>query len=308
MISDYLEYYFKKYKQPFRVQTFRQKPKKWINYKGIDNEDEDWMYYINANQEPNHREVLPAEIVLDIDYHSKDDDKTKEKKALKITRDAIQKKLQELEYTYSLWHSGGSGFHFHLFFDELLKYNSFDRREMKHLITKSIGYGFLTTHPDRAKVDSPHMIQVECRMSRKNKKKILIEEVEKGENKIPKELMIKYEVSKSLESKVPVISIPLVNGEPNSIKFFLSERFIDKDGKKRALFILASWYKEQGYNADLTYQKLYEWNSYTLRGYLNNISIRAVVNSVYKNNRKVSSRYRDKLLEEIGASEFKDSA
>ena len=306
-IENFLEYYYKKYKTPFRVQTFRKEPRKWINYRGEDCKDDDWVYYSNANQAPNHREVLPAEIVLDIDYHVKDVSKEKEKQALSITLEAIKEKLEELKLTYSLWNSGGNGYHFHLFFDDLRLFNKFDRENLKHSIVKKIAYGYLTHHEDRAHVDLPHMIQVENRFSRKHKKKTLISFVNNGKNEIPDGALIKFTVDKELEKYRPP-RILTNNGEtPNSIKFFQSNDFQSKDGKKRALFVLASWYKEEGYTPNLVYQKLYEWNEYTLRGYLSRIQINSTVNTVFKSRKRVTSRYRNDLLKSIGATDFLDT-
>jgi hypothetical protein len=306
-IDDFIEYYYQKYKTPFRVQYFRKNPNKWINFKGRDNEDKDWLYYVNGIGEPNHREPMPTEIIMDIDYHVADISDKEEKEAFKITLDAIETKLTDLHLSYSLWRSGGNGYHFHLFFEELKNYSKFERQELKRALLRYIAYGFLTFHKGRANVDSPVMITVENQYSRKNKKKTMIRQVDKGNNKIPKEVMIKYEISKDLKKYIVKPILNLTNGEPNSIKFLLSSDIGSKDGKKRALFILTSWFAQKYNNEkDIIYQKLYEWNSYTLRGYHTERQIRMTVNSVLKSRSRVTARYRNQLLEDIGASEFKD--
>jgi len=300
---NFLEYYYKKYKQPFRIQTFRKEPRKWINYKG--EEDEDFVYYSSAWGTPNHREPLPAEIVMDIDYHVPNITKEKEERAFKTTLMAIEEKLKELNLTYSLWHSGGNGYHFHLFFNELAKYPRFQRTELKRFLLRHMAYGYLTFHEDKAKVDSPVMITIENAFSRKGKKKKLIRFVNNGDNKIPQEVMIKYDVNKNLEKYVtkPTYSF---NGEPKSIKFFLSSSINSKDGKKRACFVLASWFAQQGLTRNEIFSKLYEWNEYTMRGYLPEKTIRTTISGVLKSKSRVSSRYRNQLLDDIGAREFKD--
>lgn len=303
-IDDFIEYYYKKYKLPFRIQRFRCTPFKWINYKG--KEDDDFREYKLNYGYPNHREPLPCEIVMDIDYHVKNVDKDKEKEAFKITLKAIKQKLTDLHLSYSLWKSGGNGYHFHLFFDELKEHAKFDRTELKHAIVKHIAYGFLTFHKDRAMVDTPVMITVENQFSRKGKKKVLKEQVDNGNNQIPLDILIKYKVNKDLSKYIKRPTHFSSNGEPNSIKFFLSNDCLNKDGKKRALFILTSWYAQQNNDADVIYHKLYEWNEYTLRGYLTERNIRSTVNSVLKSKSRVTSRYRNRLLTEIGAEEFKD--
>jgi hypothetical protein len=300
---NFLEYYYKKYNLPFRIQTFRKEPRKWINFKGMD--DEDFIKYDSAWGKPNHREPLPAEIVMDIDYHIPNISPKEEEKAFKVTLMAIEDKLKELKLTYSLWHSGGNGYHFHLFFDELVKYPRFQRTELKRFLLRHLAYGYLTFHEDRAKVDSPVMITIENAFSRKGSKKKLIRFVNNGDNKIPQEVMIKYDVNKNLEKyiKKPTQTF---NGEPRSIKFLLSSNIGSKDGKKRASFVLASWFAQQGLDKRAIFNKLYEWNEYTLRGYLPQKILWSTTNSVLRSNSRVSSRYRNQLLDDIGAKEFKD--
>jgi hypothetical protein len=306
-IKDFIEYYYQKYKIPFRVQHFRKEPRHWINFKGRDSKNKDWIYYVNGYGEPNHREPLPCEIVMDIDYHVPKAHKATEEKAFKVTIEAIEQKLTDLHLSYSLWRSGGNGYHFHLFFDELLDYSKFERQELKRAILRHIAYGFLTLHKDRAKVDSPVMITVENRFSRKGKKKTIMKQIDEGENKIPQEVLIKYNIGKDLKKYIKKPIPNLTNGEPNSIKFLLSSDVGTKDGKKRALFVLSSWFAQRYNNdGDMIYQKLYEWNSYTLRGYHSERQIRMTVNSTLKSRSRVSSRYRNILMDDIGASEFKD--
>ena len=70
---------------------------------------------------------------------------------------------------------------------------------------------------------------------------------------------------------------------------------------------VCSWFAQRYNNdGDMIYQKLYEWNSYTLRGYHSERQIRMTVNSTLKSRSRVSSRYRNILMDDIGASEFKD--
>lgn len=312
MIEDYLLYYYEKYKYPFRVQVFRLEPKKWIIYKP---ETEEYVKYESSYGSPNHREVLPCELVLDIDYHH--DNQEKEKKALKVTLDAIKARLKELGFNYTLWKSGGSGYHFHLFFEELWKYERYERAELKRLLLRHIAYGYITPNEDRANVDLPVMIQVENKFSRKNKKKILVEtyyflyeeipliggdkEIFTHPNRIPKEVLDKYNEEKAIAKSLKLVPLS-ENGEPNSIKYILSNDFIKSDGKKRAAFILASYYAQVYDNDyDKIYNKLYDWNNYSLNGYLTKINLSSTIKSVLKGKSRVSKRYRNEFLQSIGA-------
>jgi len=297
-IEDFLEYYYSKYKIHFRVQVFKKEPRKWFNYKS-----EGYEQYTSSFGEPNHREVLPTELCLDLDFHSANASPSNMRTAQTKTISALKERMKEKGYSYSLWKSGGTGYHFHLFFDELSNYSKYEREELKRLLLRDIAYGFLTHHDDRAHVHLPVMIQVENRLSRKGRVKTIVEEVDNGKNSIPESILLKYDVEKAI-SRYIIKPSPLTNGEPNSIKFFLSNDFVNKDGKKRACFVLASWYAQQGLSEDETYSKLCDWNSYTLRSYLLDKHIRTTVKGVYKSNRRVSSRYRNELLKEIGAESF----
>lgn len=298
MTSNYLEYYYDKYKINFRVQVFKKEPRPWFNYKA-----DGYETYCAKYGQPNHREVLPTEIVLDVDYHSKDATKEKHKEIMTRTVEEIASNLDNLKLSYSLWQSGGSGYHFHLFFEELTNYPKYERDELKRLLLRKLGYGFLTEKEDKAHVHLPIMIQIEEEYSRKGGKKKVIKSVDSGENKIPKDIFIKFDIDKAMSAFLAT-KTPVSNGEPKSIKFFLSNDFVNSDGKKRALFVLASWYKGEGLSPELCYQKLYEWNNYTLRGYLAEKHIKATVNSVYKNAKLIGKRYRNELLKELGAEKF----
>ena len=293
-IEDYLEYYYRKYKIHFRVQRFFKYPTPWHNYK-----DHKYAWNISYHGIPNHREVLPAELCLDLDYHSKDATSEEVEEAQKKTLEEIKSRLNKKEISYTLWKSGGTGYHFHIFFDELMNYGKYEREEIKRLLLRDICYGFLTHHDGQAHIHLTPMIQIEDRRSRKGGLKTMIKSEDFGLNQIDESVLMKYDVDKAM-AQYMVKSTPLTNGEPADIKYFLSNDMANTDGKKRVLFILASWYAQQGLDANECYDKLCEWNSYTLRGYLFLKQIKATVEGVYKSKRRVSQRYRNELLKEIG--------
>jgi hypothetical protein len=294
MIKDYLEYYYRKYGFHFRVQRFFKYPTPWHNYK-----DHKYSEYLSYHGHPNHREVLPSELCLDLDYHSKDATREEIKEAQDKTVEDIQKRLTNKKISYSLWKSGGTGYHFHIFFDELLNYGKYERDEIKRLLLRDICYGYLTHHEGKAHVHLTPMIQLENCRSRKGGMKSLKHSEDFGENQIEDSVLIKYDVDKAM-AQYTIKKIPITNGEPDDIKYFLSNDMVNTDGKKRVLFILASWYAQQGLTEDECYSKLCEWNSYTLRGYLFLKQIKGTVEGVYKSKRRVSERYRRDLLKEIG--------
>jgi len=293
-IEDYLEYYYRKYKIHFRVQRFFNYPSKWYNYK-----DKDYKYNDSAYGPPNHREVLPSELCLDLDYHAKDATKVEVRQAQEKTVNDIKARLLDKKISYTLWQSGGTGYHFHMFFDELLNYGKYERDEIKRLLLRDICYGYLTHHDGQAHVHLTPMIQIENVRSRKGGMKKVVHEEKWGINQIDEAVIIKYDVDKAM-AQYAIKSTPLTNGEPADIKYFLSNDMANTDGKKRVAFVLASWFAQQGLSENECYDKMCEWNSYTLRGYLFVKQIKSTVEGVYKSKRRVSQRYRDELLKEIG--------
>jgi hypothetical protein len=293
-IDNYLEYYYRKYKIHFRVQRFFKFPCPWHNYK-----DPKYEWYTSYHGEPNHREVLPSELCLDLDYHSVDASFEEVEEAQNKTVKDIKERLTTKKISYTLWKSGGTGFHFHIFFDELLNYGKYERDEIKRLLLRDICYGYLTHHDGQAHIHLTPMIQIENARSRKGGMKSLKFSEDFGSNQIDESVLIKYDVEKAM-AQYTIKKIPLTNGEPADIKYFLSNDMVNTDGKKRVAFILASWFAQQGLSENECYDKICEWNSYTLRGYLFLKQIKATVKGVYKSKRRVSQRYRNELLKEIG--------
>lgn len=97
---------------------------KWKKYRecifpiDFDGTCEDWKAQ-KFFEQINQRQILPIEVVLDIEEPEK----------IK----PIVKQLEEWEWDYSIWHTGSRGYHIHLIFKEELN------QEEKEAIVKKIG-------------------------------------------------------------------------------------------------------------------------------------------------------------------------
>jgi len=290
-----LEKYFKKYKLHFRVQAFYKEPKQWVNYA-----TPEYKAYLNLNKEPNHREIMPDEVVLDIDADKSKGLNTRKKEVEDLVI-ILKDKLKSLTISFSLWRSGGDGFHFHLFFPQLMNYPKYEREDVKKMIIRHIGYGHLSGGKAHICSGGGTLIQIEGRYSRKGGRKIHIDTVGDYENnELPLQVLKKYEDEK--EKRKHYKPEPFHSNElPSCIKFLNSEDFLSiNDGWNRASFILASYYKSQGKTIAEVINLLSDWNEYTLSRRIDERSIRATARSVFKGNRHMSCRYRKALLEELG--------
>ena len=188
----------------------------------------------------------------------------------------------------------------HMFFPKLMDYPKYERTELKRMIIKHLGYGYLTGKAHVC-MGGGTLIQIEERWSRKGNQKTHIATVGDFEsNKIPDAVLKKYQEQKeAMKHRKPVVFH--CNDKPSCIKFFESEDFIStNDGWNRASFILAAFYRDTGKNKEETLDALMDWNEYTLSRRIHEKQIRSTVNSVFRNKRKMTCRYRKQLLEDLG--------
>jgi len=289
-----LEKYYQKYKIHFRVQSFYKEPRQWVNYK-----TKEYDYYINAYKEPNHREIMPDEVVLDIDASHSLSIKEKKEETTKLMK-ILQEKLSSLAMGYSVWNSGGSGYHFHLFFPKLMKYPKYERDELKRMIKKHLGYGYLTGKAHVC-MGGGTLIQIEGRWNRKGSRKTHVKTVGDFEsNELPDAVLKKYLNEKeAMKHRKPVVFH--CNDKPSCIKFFEAEDFLaTNDGWNRASFILAAFYRDSGKTKEEALDLLGDWNEYVLNRRIPIKNIKSTVYSVYKSKRRMTCRYRKNLLEELG--------
>ena len=301
--EEYLEYYYEKYGS-YRVQLLTNKiAHKWVLYG-----TKEYKVYKKelGNENPNNRERMVDEIVLDIEGPKVADDLfgAKEKVIVFETAKEVSDRLRSvLKLSYSKWWSGGTGIHIHTFFPELSKYNKYDRDNIKKILLKKIGYGFLTRSEDKGKVDVQNtpFIQLECAKHRKGGTKILIEENYLGDNKLPEDVLKEFAKDKRTEGTFKPIEFK-TNDKPSCIKFFEADDFKSlNDGCNRACFVLAAFYAN---NNRMSKEDLMEylkiWNRDFCSGKLTDFYIEAQVKQVFNLGRKMGCRFRKNLLDDLG--------
>ena len=269
----------------------------WVHFNYADKKYNDYFNW--STNHPNHREIFYDEIIIDID--TKDEETHKE--ALKL----IKKNLNAEKISYKLWNTGNKlGHHFHIIFPELKQYDNLDLKILKTEILKwltegvqkeaKIDYQLCSKHKVRAEYGYYEKIQTED-----NYKELILEE-EKGINKIPQNILSKL----TQETINNAVRREFMKGKayPNvkpCIKYFESENFRNhKDGRKRALFIIASHYKHMMNEIEL-YEKLRQYNHY----YLNDVYGDWQIKSLIKANKGlIGCPYRMGLLKELGKGEI----
>lgn len=262
-----------------------------------------WRYKIYRDKEylestqfkeifPNHRQVFPDEVVIDLDTEDMND--------YEIATHKVAGRLQEYKITYSLWDTGGkTGYHFHTTFPELKKYDHLDRVYLKKEILK-----WLTRYvPETVKVDAQlcgnHLVRAEYgyyeKTPTKEKYKLPIESKDYGKNLIPQFMLDKLKKQKE-ERKIIKKELKNFKGEFPCIKYFESEDFVGKkDGRKRALFIIASYYKNKLSDLEL-FEKLKKYNQYLLN---NRVNKQQIISTIKSNKGLVGCPYRKELLQEL---------
>jgi len=286
-----LKFYYDKYGS-FRVMRFLGRPHKWFV---LDKHFFEEKHYAT----PNQRQILPDEVVFDIDVenHSLENEDVGLKLANKIL-----KRMEKEGVKASLWFSGGSGYHLHCFFPEMMKYSKPHRKILRRLVLRHFGIGYLKpTHPAHVCMVPKTLIQLENEIHRKNhgfKKWVGGYKPElTWDNKLPEWVLERFERVKNkvwLRIKKPYLA---VGGEPNCIKALLSNDFLDKkDGRKRVVFILASYYKRVGLSEREILQKLEDYNSYQLNNYLKESYLKSVAKTV---NGSISCKYIKSFLSEF---------
>ena len=290
-----LKFFFEKYGN-YRVMRFFKHPQKWfVIDKTYFEQSNDWRLI----HEPNQRQIMPDELVFDIDVEEHNQGHTED--GLKLAK-IITERLEQDNISYSVWFSGGSGYHIHAFFPELMNYTKPQRKLFKELLLKHYGRGFLkTTLPAHVCLAPKTLIQLENAFHRRLKgvKKFEFgkDTTDTFDNKIPEELVKKFEKIKN-HVKLIIRKPFLADGqEPACIKFILSNDFLSKkDGRKRALFILTSYYKKIGLSDAEIIQRLVDWNNYSLNNYL---SMRSIKSTVKSSEGRVGCHYVRNFLSEL---------
>lgn len=279
---EYLEYYYKRYKYNFKVQRYVDFPHRWLNY----NTDE-YNEFVKKNGYINNREVFPDEIVVDLDIDSDGIDRKAINKEVVGLRNRLSSRFVALNINHEIWKSGGDGEHIHMMFPSLFEYGFLDRKLIKREFIRTFGRGHLRNKINTAHICSAYkpMITLEKTKNRKG-----------GIKKLVKEVIVNYKqnilpeivTNRAIENKKNFIKkeIKYVDGKPQEIALLEKEDFLNmKDGRRRALFVLSSYYCCINKNDDDVFTILSEWNKYKLNAYFNS---RTILNEI-KYRRRSSS-------------------
>lgn len=213
----------------------------------------------------NHREVLPSEVVFDLD--------TECQKRQKLYLNKLITKLDRGKYTYDSYHTGGKGSHTHTFWEGLAQLSTEDRSLMKECILNAF---FNKRERVYAGVDyqlcTRHLVRAEYGLHEKtlNRKLPISSNGDRHKfNKIPAKAKIEYmkrKMDKKERAKIVRSGTGISRAAFPCVTTLLSQDFAkNKDGRKRALNILSCYfYKNVG---DKGINTIKEWNDYKLNGY-----------------------------------------
>lgn len=268
---DYLSFYFNTY-GPFAVREACGAGYPWVTY-GTGQYD-----VLFSRKVPKHRIVFPDEIIIELDHP--------ERKWNDYYAELIMKRLRRMKFSYSHFTSGGKSNHIHMFFPQIRRMEVHQRLLFKKLLIFFICAGLM----QKAEVDNNmfmktrQMIRMELTEREDGKgQKLLLGYKNYGENEIPKFIFKEIENQKRIEKERREKwkkEADVKKGTPwpleeKCIKYILSETFAHtRDGRKNALFILASYYLKKGLQPVEAYCKVKRWNDYNLNRYFTDNQIR----------------------------------
>ncbi len=290
--------YLNEFQPGFKVQRFIEYPCNWIAY-----DSADFKSYVETYGDPNHREILNDEIVIDVDAENT--------KHAVIHADMVEKKLKEQGYTFLRYISGGDGQHFHLIFPELthlFTHQSLDDAKyamIEYMLQGIINPENLDSHICLFK---KRLIQIEGVEHRKGgtKKKIS----GKGKtNEINPDFFYYFEKKmikkKEIYNKWSTIPQPnnldcitYLEGTPvNGLEYYDLKRV-----NYRALFSLSAYYTSMYKDKKIVLDKVMTWYNALPAIMKNNspITKRLINTTVKSNNGSAGCLYRMGLFEELG--------
>lgn len=308
----YLEIYRQRY-DSFKIayETYGGKFWKYIIYPS--DEYDEWCGRASEDYEAEHREIFPDEIIIETDL------KTKRQNMLFARR--LCKRLVINGFSYLRWDSGNKSQHIQLFFPQLRRiYSSDKRKKIKELFIRWLcackrhfpscsycdgdrkGNGIIDCPIVLKNVDmqlcGKHMIRMEHAIHPKTGKRKKLEEsyTFEGGNKLPSKVIRQF------KGYAKHIKITNLNKVRQSSKMMCLHYFLNKgadDCRARICFSLASnLIKNKG--AQETRDILHSWNNDKLDKYLRPSQIESVINSVVRKNIPTGCAYNMQLLRELG--------
>jgi hypothetical protein len=294
----FLQKYYEKYKYHFIVQKLADFPYPWLNFG-----TPEYFTFLETEEYVSQREVFYDEIVFDIDMDKELQPMQARTEAEQIAS-VLSERLKRDGYEFSVWSSGGTGCHIHLFFPELMKLNNIDNRILKKQFLLKYGAGYIKPREGSGKIQiqANTTIQLERAPHRKKGTKILLWENKTGLiNVIPDSIYEDMEAEKIRNDLISRYFKEKNKGvKPQAIVFLENERFVSfKDGRDRALFILAAFYKQTLKDEEIL-QKLSDWNKKQLGGHFSERTIKSKIRSARP---CIPINYIIDLFDELGIDE-----
>lgn len=297
-----------KYQPGFLVQRFIEFPAPWVPYKS-----EQYYDYLKEYGEPNHREILKNEVVIDVDSENS--------KEGKKHGDLVDAKLSSQNICFKRYRSGGDGEHFHLIFTSIpnIIEDEYLISRVKYILIEFL-LGKELINPEGINshicMANKKLIQIEHQLHRKGGIKKLI----KG-NLVDNELPSKFYgfLNDKILARKKIINVINTIPEPdnlNCIKFIQGEKingynyFNLSRVNYRAMFLIISYFKRKYNDENKVYDKSIKWlNSLPLN--MRRASISTVNKNILKktcklSNGSVSCMYRMDLLEELNMEKVCD--
>jgi hypothetical protein len=264
-----------------------------------------WRYYTKADTyrkiDFNHRDIFPNEVVLDFD---EEDIETNAHYASKVIVFLKEKKIK-----HSVFYTGGKGVHIHCFFKGIEKAS--ENKLIKTLLTDWMT-GCIDISIDK-QLMGRHLVRMEFG-HHESKMPERVYKVPIGDsfkdhftlNNVPKFIWKQYEEKilffalRRMQYQQEGVKI---TGIPLCLKYLMSDEFAKhRDGGKRAIFAIASYYRNLP-DRELG-ELLLRYNKYVLKEPLLREQLYQQIKSVRKHKgRHVGCSYRHTLLREVGAGE-----
>mgnify|MGYP001069281589 FL=1 len=230
-----------------------------------------WDYFSSVPDiQPNHRTIFADELVIEGDLP---DRKQNYENSLRI-----DKLLKEKKVSHGKFFSGSKGYHYHIYFPDLISMGEFARKKHKEELL-----GWIFGCPDGCRhqsclikelgIDVPlvsgrHLIRLEYgHHCKTNRLKILLTHRDYGKNYIPKEVSSQVrEAEKALAKwKAKGGAQIKLSSDCQCMKFFMSE--INTDLRKRVAFFLSHQMRAQGIDKQEAMDKMMAWNEQSLNNH-----------------------------------------
>ena len=237
--------------------------------------------------EYNHRSILNHEVVFDFDAPTKNENWINVVSVLKV--------FDNQKINYSLWSTGGDGYHIHTFWDGLEQISRLG--VMKKTILKMYGGG---KHIDY-QLAGKHLIRTEwglyeklCPL-REVHKTLIIDKKGLSPNELPSFLFKTYVRNIKKDFEKDLKKIEGVKGNDDRLNALMSGELKVRDGKERVMFYLIHKLKEL-HDYDDVVKKITSWYHYNGGFKMTKSQIKSKVAYHWRKKYSFSASYLDDFI------------